>query len=493
MGRLFWKFFFFFFLAQMTSIMGVSLVFWFNSPERTNDRLAMLIEDSPPARTLVDAAAGTLRYGGEDALVKLLRDWQDTPAPQVYAVLNGQEVLSRPIAPSLMDVMDDFIRHGGDDDSGSVRQVSLANGRHFVLFVPASARSQPDHFPPSGGQPPSDRSPPEHAQQGPGVVVGEPGGPPPVMPDRRPGRRMFPMMPMLMGTLASLLFAGLLAWYFSKPIKSLRKAFERVAGGDLKTDAAVAMGQRNDELADLGRGFDQMTAKLEALINGQKRLLHYVSHEIRSPLARLQVAIGLARQSPEKMGAGIERIELEANRMDALLGDVLELSRLESGVLDLRKERFAFGDLLAPLIEDANFEAETKHIKVVLTEDADYEVEVQPDLFYRAIENLVRNAIKYSPEGSTVQIQTVQRAAGRFAILVTDQGTGVPESDIEQVFKPFYRATMDITVAGHGMGLAISRQIIDMHGGTIALHNLHPKGLQVEVVIAYVGRKARIV
>lgn len=486
MGRLFWKFFFFFFLAQMTSIMGVSLVFWFNSPERTNDKLAMLIEDSPPARTMVEAAAGTLRYGGHDALVKLLRDWQDTPVPQVYAVLDGHEVLSRPIASSLMEVMEDFISHG--DDSESVRQVSLVDGRHFVLFVPAGARSQADHFPLSGGQPP-----PEHVHQGPAVAGFEPGGPPPDIPDRRPpGRRIFPLMPMLMGTLASLLFAGLLAWYFSKPIKSLRKAFERVAAGDLKTDAAVAMGQRNDELADLGRGFDQMTAKLEALINGQKRLLHYVSHEIRSPLARLQVAIGLARQSPEKMGAGIERIELEANRMDALLGDVLELSRLESGVLDLRKERFAFGDLLAPLIEDANFEAETKHIKVELAEDAEYEVEVQPDLFYRAIENLVRNAIKYSPEGSVVQIQTVQRGVGRFAILVTDQGTGVPESDIEQVFKPFYRATMDTTVAGHGMGLAISRQIIDMHGGTIALHNLHPKGLQVEVTIAYVVRKAHI-
>eukprot|EP01041_Mallomonas_annulata_P035871 gene35871-58887_t len=139
--------------------------------------------------------------------------------------------------------------------------------------------------------------------------------------------------------LASLLFAVLLAWYFSRPIRSLRQAFEAASRGDLAPRFAHAAGKRGDELSGLGRDFDRMTARLRSLMDAQTRLLHDVSHELRSPLARLQAAIGLAHQQPEKAHATMERIERESVRMDKLVGELLTLARLESGPINQAREQ----------------------------------------------------------------------------------------------------------------------------------------------------------
>lgn len=458
MGRLFWKFFSFFFLAQMTSIIGVSLFFWF-SAHQDSQRLEHEIRTGPTAMALIDAAAETLHHGGENALFNLLQQWAQKSMPQVYAVdEEGNELLQRPISGPMHHVL------SSNDDHRAIRAGTTPDGKAYHLFVPA-------HGMHAGAM----LAPPDHMRPGPppGMMGGPPG------PRRGP---MFPWAPIWGGVIASLVFAGLLAWYVSKPIKGLRNAFGRVAGGNLKARIGPAMGRRRDELVDLGRSFDRMTEQLDALMQGQKRLLHYVSHEMRSPLARLQVGIGLAKQSPEKLDATLDRIEMESMRMDKLLGEVLELSRLESGVMALKKEKVMLGELLDSVVDDARFEASAKNIHIHSNIAADAELEAQPDLLYRAIENVLRNAIKYSPDYSEVHLETAIRDK-QCVLLITDRGAGIPESELEHIFQPFYRADSSGQIAGHGLGLAITKQVLDLHDGVIHMQNLTGGGLRVEILL----------
>ena len=158
-----------------------------------------------------------------------------------------------------------------------------------------------------------------------------------------------------------------------------------------------------DELTTLGRDFDRMTSRLRSLLDGQKNLLHDVSHELRSPLARLQAAIGLAHQQPEKAAASMERIERESVRMDKLVGELLTLSRLEAGAFDAPKQEFSIGELLDDILQDAQFEAASNGRAVQFSSTADAQLTGQPELLARAIENVVRNAIKHSPAGGKVE------------------------------------------------------------------------------------------
>jgi two-component system OmpR family sensor kinase len=161
-----------------------------------------------------------------------------------------------------------------------------------------------------------------------------------------PPKRLFPWPSIIAATIASLIFASLLALYFSKPIRHLRSAFESVASGNFDVNLNSTMGGRRDDLADLGRDFDRMTSQLRALIEVQRKLLHDISHELRSPLARLQVAVGLARQQPDKIESSMVRIERESIRMDQLVGELLTLSKLDAGVADSMKESIVPGELL---------------------------------------------------------------------------------------------------------------------------------------------------
>ncbi|OIQ85210.1 sensor protein CpxA [mine drainage metagenome] len=303
------------------------------------------------------------------------------------------------------------------------------------------------------------------------------------MPPQRAKVR-FPLIPILGGSLVSFIFAALLAWYFSKPINSLRAAFDQASKGKLDVRVAHKMGGRRDELSDLGHDFDAMAARLGSLLQGQTKLLHHVSHELRSPLARIQMALGLVRQNPIKIEVFLERIELEANRMDKLVGELLELSRLESGVVKIKKENLELNQLLTNIVEDAQFEAMAKQITLHLTLDENYTLKGQPDLLYRAIENVVRNAIKYGPNDSEITIVCNHQADNKYLhIRVTDQGTGVSEDELEDIFKPFVRGISGSQTTGHGVGLAITKQVVDVHGGWVFAKNLSPSGFCVEMVL----------
>ncbi|UOG93863.1 MAG: ATP-binding protein [Candidatus Thiothrix sulfatifontis] len=304
----------------------------------------------------------------------------------------------------------------------------------------------------------------------------------------RPPHR-FPFGLLMTGVTASFISSFLLAWYFSQPIGILRKAFHAAAKGDLSQRVTSTMGSRRDEIADLGRDFDDMATKLQILMASQRRLLHDVSHELRSPLARLQASIGLAHQQPEKVASSLARIEHEAGRLDTLVGEVLTLSRLESGVPQPLDEYIDILELADAVIDDARFEANALSRQVLFQCDVEGNPIIQGygELLYRALENVVRNAIHHTPENTAVTLAIHHDiTASRLHLTVDDQGSGVPEAELGSIFEPFQRssnASASASRNGYGLGLAIARRAIESHGGTIRAKNLGSGGLRVEIYL----------
>ncbi len=244
------------------------------------------------------------------------------------------------------------------------------------------------------------------------------------------------------------------------------------------------MGRRRDEIADLGRDFDRMAQQLQILVGSQRRLLHDVSHELRSPLARLQAAIGLARQQPEKLDASLDRIERESGRLDELVGELLTLSRLEAGMSGAMDEEVDLVGLVAGIADDAQFEAEASGRHVRFCGDGEFVVKARAELLHRALDNVIRNAVKYTRKGTEVEVEVERRTAPDCLIVtVADRGPGVPESDLQTVFEPFFRSDSSVATAGFGLGLAIARRAIEMHGGTIRVMNREGGGLCVAIVL----------
>ena len=284
------------------------------------------------------------------------------------------------------------------------------------------------------------------------------------------------------GIVASLGSAALLAWLLSKPIRSLHSALTDAAGGNLDVRIADRMGPGNDELKDLGVEFDRMISRLRTLIVAQRQLVKDVSHEMRSPMARIQAAIGLAHQQPDQAQALMDRIERESVRIDKLIGELLALSRLQADVDNELNEEIELRELLSDIVDDAQFEANVNGQLIHVASEIDGIVRGNVALLRRAVENVVRNAIKYSHPGSTVEVGTALGPGGRVAVIsVRDWGTGVPESDIDHIFDPFFRSSMHARKEGTGLGLAIAKRVIESHGGTIVASNVSGGGLRVNI------------
>jgi signal transduction histidine kinase len=380
-GRLFWKFFLFIWLAQLVGMLGVGTVFWFEH-HRGEERRANAV------------AVGRAHW--------------------------------------------------------------LAGAPHEIgaAFGPAHPPgTSPDFEHPA---PPRDRAPPDTGFH-------------------------LPMVPFVAALLASLACAIGLAWYFAKPIRHLRNAFDAAADGNLDVRIGSGMGGRRDELADLGRDFDRMSERLCVLLGAQKRLLHDVSHEMRSPLARLQAAIGLARQQPERMENSLARIERESERMNVLVGELLTLSRLDVGVVGAQ-ENVDLSELLNNIVEDARFEGAARQLRVDLVVDELREVHANAELLHRAIENIVRNALRYSPEGGTVLVEARRTVQG-IRLAVSDRGLGVQEDELEKIFQAFYRNEKQAAGNGYGLGLAIAKRVFEAINGEIKAENQAGGGLVVEIVL----------
>jgi two-component system, OmpR family, sensor histidine kinase CpxA len=287
----------------------------------------------------------------------------------------------------------------------------------------------------------------------------------------------------LVGLCATGLICFFLARYVTKPIARLREASGRLAAGDLSARAGSEAIHRGDEIGSLVHDFDRMADRIENLITTQRRLLSDISHELRSPLARLNVAVGLARRQadPETQSA-LERIEIEADRLNDMLQNLLTLSRLESGEPVEMRTPVELSTLVADVVADADFEAQAFGRRVRLVASTPCTTEGNITLLRSAIENVVRNAARYTDEQTTVDV-TLENGASQAVIKVQDQGPGVPEESLSKLFLPFYRvdATRDRNTGGVGLGLSIAERAVRLHGGSVTARNGKPHGLVVQL------------
>lgn len=282
--------------------------------------------------------------------------------------------------------------------------------------------------------------------------------------------------------LTAIILCYALARYISSPIDKIRRAAQRLASGDLRTRVADEFGTRHDEIGTLAADFDLMAERIESLILSQKQLSRDISHELRSPLARLNVALELAKQKAREASPLLDRIETESNRLNEMIGSILMLSKLESGSTDVEKEPIDLAELVSDVVADANFEAAARHKSVEL--DAEECIVMGSEILLRsAIENVLRNAVRYSAESTAVNV-SLEKANGSAIIKVQDAGGGVPEDELQNLFRPFYRVgeARERTTGGIGLGLAIADRAIRAHQGTITARNAGG-GLVIEIVL----------
>jgi signal transduction histidine kinase len=304
--------------------------------------------------------------------------------------------------------------------------------------------------------------------------------------------------------LAALLTAGLLCYllarYIVSPVLKLRAVTRQVAGGDLSARVGPLLGRRRDELADMGRDFDAMAVRIESLVTAQRRLLGDISHELRSPLARLGVALELARRrAGPAAGATLDRIEREAESINEMIGQLLTLSRFESGTGGLKSEKIDLCALVQEVADDADFEARSRDRAVRITSCEACAVTGVAGLLRSAIENVVRNAVRHTAATTEVEVSLLCESADgerRAVITVRDHGAGVPEEALTEIFRPFYRVeeARDRQTGGAGLGLAIAARAMRLHHGTINAANASDGGLIVELQLPEprAGREVRL-
>ncbi|MCU0291473.1 MAG: ATP-binding protein [Thermoanaerobaculaceae bacterium] len=309
--------------------------------------------------------------------------------------------------------------------------------------------------------------------------------PPPSLIDLLEPRVLAPRL------LALMLVTGLLCFWLarhlSSPVATLRHAARRLASGDFSARVGPSIGRRRDEISDLARDFDAMAERVVALLGSQQRLVRDVSHELRSPLARLRVALELARQgSGDKARRALDRIEDEADRLNEMIEQLLTLSRLEAGAGSIERVPFDLGALVAEVVDDTSFEAGARSCTVRLDAAGRCDLLGSPSLLRSAVENVLRNAAAYSAEGSEIEVTLRVEGddGGRRAVIsVRDHGPGVPEELLVQVFQPFFRVddTRDRSTGGSGLGLAIAARAVQLHGGTIEARRAEGGGLLVVI------------
>jgi len=302
------------------------------------------------------------------------------------------------------------------------------------------------------------------------------------------GPRGMPVPGLIILIISSGLVCYFLSWYMTKPIVRLRAATRQLAAGDLTARIGARASKRRDEVAGLMRDFDAMAERLEILMKAQSRLLNDISHELRSPLARLNVALGLARQrSNVESSEMLDRIELEASRLNELIGRILTLARLEDGEQRVPQTPVPLAELVQNVAEDAEFEAQARHCHVqTVIPEGDWGVRGNASLLHSAVENVVRNAIRYTQEHTSVRVELASEEGpkGPEAVLkVSDSGPGAPPDALDKLFEPFYRLddARGRQTGGVGLGLAITERAVRFHGGRVSARNRTEGGLQVEI------------
>jgi signal transduction histidine kinase len=297
------------------------------------------------------------------------------------------------------------------------------------------------------------------------------------------GQRLLPIL------LVGALLCYFLARHLSTPIVQLRQTTQQLAAGELQSRVDSSLLSRRDEIGYLGQDFNVMAERIQTLVEAQRRLLGDISHELRSPLARQNVAIGIARrQAGAELTGTLDRIAREAERLNEMIGQLLTLSRTEVGAASLNTNPIDLCELVQEIAENANFEARAKDRSVRLTTMEPCRPKGAPDLLSSAIENVVRNAVRYTAPQTEVEISVRCESSNgnRDSIVsVRDHGPGVSEADIQAIFRPFYRAedARDRMTGGTGLGLSIADRAVRLHGGVITARNASDGGLIVEIRI----------
>jgi len=267
------------------------------------------------------------------------------------------------------------------------------------------------------------------------------------------------------------------AYHLTSPVRRLRTVLERFGQGDLSARAAI---RRKDELGELATSFNQMADRIQTLLAAERRLLLDISHELRSPLARLGVAVELAR-SGEDRAHMLDRIQKEADRLNELVAELLQVTRVEGDPSMQKAENVPLDELLADIVYDSLLEAKSKDCTLLLKAPVAVTLSGDEELIRRAVENVIRNAIRYAPTGSPIDID-LKKLGGMAEICVRDYGPGVPAEALPRIFDPFYRVDSDRNrmSGGVGLGLAIARRSVELHKGKLTARNANP-GLLVSI------------
>lgn len=305
------------------------------------------------------------------------------------------------------------------------------------------------------------------------------------LPKKPPMRHMFKAMPpgffglralVILGVAA--LFCFILARSLTSPIRKLRRAAHQFADGDFATRIGSSI-EGKGEITDLGRDFDFMAERIQSLLITQKRLLQDISHELRSPLARLSVALELARQrSGDSAQGALNRIERESAQLNEMIGQLLSLAQLESDAGSYHVQKFELNAVVRAVVQDADYEARGAKREVLLTTCPPVMIDGSEELLRRAIENVVRNAVKYTAESTAVEVSLERDPTGKQVFIgVRDHGPGVPQEALGKLFQPFFRVAdaRDRESGGTGIGLAIAERAVCLNGGTVRAEN-HPDG-----------------
>jgi len=442
-SKLFWKIFASIWLSLVLTVAGVTVALIVHNQSRFEE--ASSVAQDPRSGFVNRIVAASIEAGGVAQLGRLLEHWPTNDyGPPLVVDERGQDLIGRAVSPEILAQARDIVN---DDSPRGARLAQSPQGQRYLVFRPGSDRTRGHGTPRIGPEAPAT------------VLVA--------------------------AFLASLLVSALLARHLTQPISRLRDAFEALAAGRLDFRIGAAMADRRDEIGELGGDFDKMAGRLEQLMIARDRLLHDVSHELRSPLARMQTAVGLAHQQPARVDSALERIGLEASRLDELVGELLTLARLESGKQAPGDEYIDLRELLASVVDDARFEASDSGRTIDLADDLERDVVLHASgpLLHRAIENIVRNALQHTPDGSKVEVNLHAAPSGRLRIVIRDHGPGIADDQLPSIFEPFFRSSRsDATNArGFGLGLAIARRAIEAHGGSIVAENVADGGLRVVI------------
>lgn len=443
MHRLFWKLFLSFWVALLLFAVGVLLAASFYLDHEHENR------DGITAQSLIDNLTGEAQLVATKDGLEALKAWTHEHdgglvIPLLAVNREGHDLLGREVPPRLQARLHRYMN--GRDASGGGRRAPVMSpvGDAYWLILDYDGVSL------------------RRLVSRPHVVAAQ----------------------ILLATLIGGLVCLLLARYITAPMERLQKAVRAYGEGNFSQRVRPLLGRRRDEIADLAAALDGMAARVETLLQSQRVLLRDVSHELRSPLARVQAALGLAHQHQgQDIEPQLERIEREAERLNDLVGGILSFSRLDSGAHELRREVVRLDLFIASAVDDVCFQAEGADCNVSFRNGAG-EASCTTDLplLHSALENILGNALRYAAKDGEVEV-SLGREADQYLIRVADRGPGVPEELLEKIFEPFVRvdASRSAKMGGVGLGLAIARRAVLALDGSIVALNRPQGGLEVAI------------